>query len=171
MTTTYKMQPGAEPTTKQADLLRRLAHELGKDMERADEILATRDRAGVSAIIDQLFAEQRAARPADAMPQKTAGYYLDAKGDAFVVVPNKAKTRTYAKKLTFIGNVEGDQMPRWIYTPGAVYDLASLVKLTLDEAARLSHLCGRCIFCGRALEDPKSVNRGIGPVCIKKLAA
>lgn len=35
-------------------------------------------------------------------------------------------------------------------------------------SAQYGHITGSCGVCGRVLEDPESVARGIGPVCINK---
>ena len=87
------------------------------------------------------------------------GYYnLD--GDVWVVVPNKAETSVYAKRMNLATG-------RWEYVTGAAKFLTE--RLTLEQAAALGHLHGRCVLCGAELSDPESVKRGIGPVCAKRL--
>lgn len=41
-------------------------------------------------------------------------------------------------------------------------------KLTLDEAKKIGKATGTCCVCGRRLDDPESVDAGIGPVCAGK---
>lgn len=173
MTTTYKIKPGAAVTSAQAGFLRKLAAEAGTP-EVAEDALTRLDRAGVSAVIDQMVAAKKAAwRGAGAFdaPTTKEGYYQNEAGDVYVVKANKNNGHTSAKKLWFLDAADGDRLPRWTYEKGAVYRLEGMVPLTVDEMTRLSHYCGRCIICGRPLEDKTSVTRGIGPVCIKKLAS
>lgn len=41
-------------------------------------------------------------------------------------------------------------------------------RLPLEEVGRLGMAVGECLICGRRLDDPESVDRGIGPVCASK---
>ena len=41
-------------------------------------------------------------------------------------------------------------------------------RCTLEEAGSLGKASGICIHCGRRLDDPESVDRGIGPICAGK---
>lgn len=43
----------------------------------------------------------------------------------------------------------------------------SIESLPISEGAKWGRLTGTCIYCGRKLDDPESVERGIGPVCYK----
>lgn len=116
-------------------------------------------KARAHAVIDRLKAMPFKQTSAQAEP----GYYVQ--GDqVFVVVWNKQRTRTYAKKL-----VVTSRSARWQYAPGNVATLAELTPLTVDEARRLGHLHGVCVICAKQLTDPVSVNRGIGPVCEQRL--
>jgi hypothetical protein len=38
-------------------------------------------------------------------------------------------------------------------------------RLSLDQVGKLGISSGHCLICGRRLDDPESVDRGIGPVC------
>lgn len=99
-----------------------------------------------------------------AKPAATPGYYV--KGDTvYVVVLNKAKTRTYAKQLV----ISGRGRARWEFAPGAVRDLDLTIKLTEAEASIMGRQHGVCVVCAKELTDPKSVQAGIGPVCGKRL--
>lgn len=40
--------------------------------------------------------------------------------------------------------------------------------LTLDEMRDIGRKTGICCACGRALDDPKSIEDGIGPICAKQ---
>lgn len=41
--------------------------------------------------------------------------------------------------------------------------------LTFDEMVEIGRKTGLCCICGRALDDEKSIEAGIGPVCAKKI--
>jgi hypothetical protein len=41
--------------------------------------------------------------------------------------------------------------------------------LTFDEMVEIGRKTGLCCICGRALDDEKSIEAGIGPVCAKKV--
>lgn len=47
-------------------------------------------------------------------------------------------------------------------------DLRLIMQLPLEASAQYGRITGSCGVCGRVLEDPESVARGIGPVCINK---
>jgi|SRR5215472_6602306 len=101
------------------------------------------------------------------------GVYVLASGDIVKVQANRAKTRTYAKRWVEIraersleagGRAHGE----WSYEPGLVNEVAeSGRKMTLDEAKAFILRYGQCVRCGRHLKAAESVERGIGPVCIR----
>lgn len=96
-------------------------------------------------------------------------------GEVFVVKPNKDKTRLYAKRLVELRDSQGDRLTDdeghvrfdYEYEAGAVYKLDESERMEVEEAKKLAVQYGRCISCGRTLVVAESVERGIGPVCIK----
>ncbi|MCH9729159.1 MAG: hypothetical protein K0U84_05675 [Actinomycetia bacterium] len=50
------------------------------------------------------------------------------------------------------------------------FQMAAIVENPGKYAGRYGMHSGNCGFCGRKLTDPASVERGIGPECLKKLA-
>lgn len=42
---------------------------------------------------------------------------------------------------------------------------ATPVRLSLEEVGSLGITTNHCLICGRRLDDPESVDRGVGPVC------
>ncbi len=100
--------------------------------------------------------------------QAEPGYYVAANGDFVVVVQNREKTRTYAKRLV-VTETEGKKSASWEYAPGVGRTLADITPMTLAEAAQWGHAHGICAICCKTLTDPKSVERGIGPKCAKKV--
>ena len=164
---------------KQVALIERLAIEkdtpvAGRDLREARNIERMMDVLGgkdvsvreASDVIDWMFSlpNQATEQAAPAKP----GYYVQ-QGQVVAVVENRAKTSTYAKVLTITTDVDGDFRARWEYAPGLGRTLAGFEPLTVEEAARLGHLHGICVVCAKQLTDPASVERGIGPVCAKRL--
>lgn len=105
-----------------------------------------------------------------------AGVYLLPDGAIAKVQANREKTRTYAKlwvgisgrRLSLAGSVERGE---YRYEPGLVELVAEQGrKMTLDEAKQFILLYGQCCRCARRLKDAKSVEQGIGPVCVKYFA-
>lgn len=91
----------------------------------------------------------------------------------FVVKPNRKGDRLYAKRLVEIGgerlNAEGDHVAfDFEYAPGAMRHLREEHRMDVDRAKELTLRYGRCINCARRLKAAKSVEEGIGPVCIKR---
>ena len=100
------------------------------------------------------------------------GVYELPNGEIYVVKPNRAKTRVYAMKLvespserlTETGtHVKFD----FVYEKGAIYKIKPEYKMDIERAKELMIRYGRCIVCGRRLKVAESVERGIGPICIK----
>lgn len=117
-----------------------------------------------SAAIDALLKMPKIAQaPLPELPP--VGYYVFGT-EVFVVVKSKHTERRYAKKA--IKSYSGKKYT-WAYAPGAIAKLAGALPVTVDEAAQFGHLHGYCVICGAELTDPKSVQQGIGPVCIKKV--
>lgn len=141
---------GQVATQRQLDFIYRLADERGIAVDLTDL-----SRPAASALIDRLLAI-----PA---PSAEPGYYVRGE-QVFVVVQNRAKTRTYAKELVLTGN-----RARWHYAPGISTSLADVEPLSVEHAASLGRAHGVCILCGAQLTDPESVERGIGPVCAARL--
>jgi hypothetical protein len=179
-------RPARPASPAQITLLTRLYGERDQDVPRIHDIMAralTGDAgmAEVSTAIDVLFGKPR--KPAEPGTLAAPGYYVTSGEESdgeepptvYVVVENKAKTATYAKRLVVTPGVPGVSRAsaKWEYAPGVGKDLArdGLAPLTVQEAARLGHQHGVCVVCARGLTDPESVARGIGPVCVARLAA
>jgi hypothetical protein len=101
-----------------------------------------------------------------------AGVYVLPDGSVVKVQANKEKTRTYAKRWTpsrqdrLMGD-DHHEHGEYVYEAGLVEVVARTGrKMTLAEAKSWSIRIGKCIRCGRVLTDGKSVEQGMGPVCI-----
>lgn len=110
---------------------------------------------------------ERGARPANegkTNPVTECGIYRNDEG-VFRVKQSKAG-RFYAER--FVPNAE-TKSERFSYERGAIYSLTPEHRLTLAEAVELGAQHGICVVCGAELTDPTSIERGIGPVCAKKV--
>lgn len=136
------------------------------DRQTIEVQLAEATTKTASSLIDLLMAQP--SKPLADSEKAKPGYYVreaDGSREFIVVVENKAKTSTYAKRLTQYGTKW-----TWEYAPGVGRTLAGLEPLTVTEAAKFGHLHGVCLVCAKELTNPKSVQAGIGPVCAKRLA-
>lgn len=68
------------------------------------------------------------------------------------------------------GQRYGRQSPGGTYRGDIAEALAAIVSDPPAASAAYGHLVGRCGVCGRRLEHPDSVARGIGPVCAERLS-
>lgn len=104
------------------------------------------------------------------LPECGPGYYVY-EGQVYVVKNGKAPYfRKYAMRLRHVLSAHGGAKGKWVYEKGGYPLIAKHGSpLTVEQAAAMGHLHGYCVVCGRTLTDPKSVQAGIGPVCIKSL--
>jgi hypothetical protein len=93
----------------------------------------------------------------------TPGLY-EATGIAYLVRPTRDGQRLYAMRLTVTASgIESE------YDKGIVHYLTPEDRMSRKRAVELMRICRRCLVCHRALEDEKSIERGMGPVCGKFL--
>lgn len=182
-------------TPKQIDFITKLANEKDYSSGQLDRVVVHHEEIGretASTLIDLLLrAPRKAATPATheldnavnpgAWKERTAPdaaltpgmYKLD--GIVYQVRPNRQKTRLYAKHLIEINAdriTESDEIVQieFEYERGAVFNLREEHRMGLEEGKALCIRYGRCICCNRVLKAATSVERGIGPVCIKYFA-
>lgn len=112
--------------------------------------------------------------PLDANSGLPVGVYRR-NGEVFVVKYNQAKTNKYVKRLVELTgsarrlNAEDEHVPiEFEYAPGVLAQLRPEDQLSLEEAKPLIIRYGRCLFCGQGLKAARSVERSVGPVCIKR---
>lgn len=96
--------------------------------------------------------------------------------DIYVVKWNRSKTGLYAKVLVEIGGrrrTEAGEVANieFEYAPHSIAKIRPEHRMTAERARTLTLVYGRCLNCGRLLKAAESVERGIGPVCIKAFAA
>lgn len=133
----------------------------------------TLGRKTASALIAHLLEEESvrdtASKPTTEKKDAAPGYYVEPKtNDFIVVVENKAKTRTYAKRLVLSTTATGRKTAKWEYAKGMGFAVSALSPMTREQAVGFGHLHGVCIICCKPLTVPASVKRGMGPTCAKK---
>lgn len=109
------------------------------------------------------------------------GVYELADGRIYVVKATREdKSRLYAKRFV---QLNGDyrtteagsrvdfefqyEKGDWATKTGGIFDIKLSDRMSLERAKELITLYGRCINCNRHLKAAKSVEQGIGPVCVK----
>jgi len=93
-------------------------------------------------------------------------------GTIYKVQTTRDKQRRYAKRLVKIGGDrlnENFERVNWTYeyAPGAIKTLIITDRMNEEDAKNFGLEYGICASCGRKLEQADSVERGIGPVCMK----
>ena len=131
-------------------------------------------QADISRFIGQL--SRQPLKPKPQFPAGTApvsqaieqdGMYKN--GDRiYQVYWNREGSRLLARELLFDKvNREGKNVYKWEYR-GQAYRFVrpdQRMELTLEEAREFGAMYSRCSQCGRTLNDPLSVELGIGPIC------
>lgn len=93
-------------------------------------------------------------------------YELD--GSVYIIAPSKRTAgRRYAKKLLVSTDSQGEFVLKFDYAHGVIYKLTEAHRMDIDVAKELCRKFGRCICCTHKLRVEKSLDRAIGPVCIK----
>lgn len=99
-------------------------------------------------------------------------YVLPDSGEIVKVKANKANTHVYAHRWIDSGErivddsgerIRGD----WDYAPGLIGQVRPEFRMTLDAAKAFILRYGKCVRCSRRLKAADSVERGIGPVCVR----
>jgi hypothetical protein len=126
---------------------------------RAEAVAGTLTSKAASALIETLLAQPRKAAPAKA-DEPQAGIYRLADQTLVRVYLGQKQGVMLAKRVdTYAGGVE------YTYLGKASRFLQGAERLPLDQVGRIGIATGTCLCCGRRLDDPESVDRGIGPVC------
>lgn len=100
------------------------------------------------------------------------GVYVLPDGTVVKAQANREKTRVYAKR--WVPSSQNRLLENGAHAHGEYVYEAGLVeivaregrKMSLEEAKAHSVLYAQCVRCGRRLTDGKSVEQGMGPVCI-----
>lgn len=167
--------PTYAPTDKQINFATKLGKERVLTADDAYDVanLDCLDRKQVSNLIDRLMKAPKVAAAAKKPFEQSleVGIYKCAEaGTLFRVYKGKQSGMNLVKQV--IPDATGYSYEYIGSAFRVVSGTSSLGKITLtpitkEEAANWGHLTGSCIICGRHLDDPDSVDAGIGPVCAK----
>lgn len=135
------------------DMKRVAASFRGMTDRQAEAVLRTREKV--------------MSRPARSGPAEVGFYAKD--GTVYKVQTSKASGRNYALALVVSTTRSGEPRGRWEYAAGVVFDLTAEHRLNVEQAAQAGRMTGVCVICGATLTDPESIERGIGPVCAKRV--
>ena len=159
-------------TTKQSDFLVRLVAERDTTQAEADlEALRQHYREGqatskeASTLISWLLQS-----PKKADTDITPGIYEAAESLLlYRAYLGQNSGKMLCKRVVFYAHA-GDLA--YEYAGAASRFLQGARRLTREEVAErtLSYGSGTCMICGRRLDDPTSVDRGVGPVCWENYA-
>lgn len=131
-------------------------------------------RAAVRKCMNRDNDRRNAPVAAAANPVTEPGIYRD--GDTvYKVQRSRQSGNLYAKVLRDLNPGQGDRLNddndrvrfEFEYAPGAVFRLTADMRMTEADARDFGLRYGVCANCGRHLKVAESVERGIGPVCIK----
>lgn len=124
-----------------------------------------------SAVIDFLLTLPR--KQAEEAAPVEAGVYTD--GDKFVrVYFGQQSGQMLAKEIHLHsdGPEAEAQYVEYAYLGRAANVITSdYRRMTLEEVGSLGKRFDHCLLCGRRLDDPESVDRGVGPICARKYGA
>lgn len=137
------------------------------------ESIGPRDASAAIEHLKALPYQPRQPKPQTPTAQElTVGAYRTADGRIIRVYPAKAdRNRLLASELT--DPSADSSADAWTYLGMASRFVTASDKLTADQVEDLAHQIGTesftwCCVCGRKLDDPNSVSRGIGPICRAK---
>jgi hypothetical protein len=114
-----------------------------------------------SSAIDFLFGCSRSVAPAtQGFGRDDAGIYVLADGTLVRVYFGQNSGQMLCKKVVGSGLEYLGKADRFV--------VGAFRKATREEVGAWGKTTGSCLHCGRALDDPTSVDRGIGPICWEK---
>ena len=102
-------------------------------------------------------------------PVEVEGLYR-LEGRLYQVVRGKDSGQLYAKLVTFPPKDSQAKRPTLTYARGVIFDLTPADLLPAEEAQEITRRTGWCVF-GHFLTNPKSIARGMGPVCWARYGA
>lgn len=135
----------------------------------------TLDFAGASRAIDTFKEMIATAKPhvprsatAGAKAEPEPGMYRQPDGTIVRVYLGQQSGKMLLKQL--VGTPNGERTHEYEYVGAAAYKLHKDAQpLTLEEAKEFGRMTGSCCVCARRLDNPESVEAGIGPVCGRKM--
>jgi len=134
------------------------------------DLLAKFERYGELTIrqieaVERSIAKDGERRTAPENPVTEVGMYENDEG-IFRVKANRDNGYLYAMKFVPTATMKKD---RFVYERGSIHRLSATDRMTVERARALGVEMSMCCVCGADLTDAKSVAKGIGPVCEKRV--
>lgn len=176
-------KPGNPASAKQVELMTKLGVEREGGaiyLQTAANVLGVADITDfttreASTAIDGLFALPKARATKTGSDKIESGMYRGTDGTIYRVYLGQQSGRQLVKRLDDTGRtwVDGRGETRkefeYTYLGQADYKLpADATALPLEEAKAWGSMTSSCCVCAARLDDPESVDAGIGPVCGRK---
>lgn len=169
------VRTGRPASDKQIGLIRKLAteRELTAEQRAALEAgIANLSSKGASATIDKLFALPKATIPTAAI--EPGVYINDTTGVILRAYLGKQSGRVLCKevvkRILTVAEIEAGEKEYELEYRGQAdrFVTADFRRMGLDEAKEWGKVTSHCCACGARLDDPASVDAGIGPICATK---
>lgn len=163
---------GRPATEKQVTLINKLAAERELDpvereaLTKALPLLSTK---GASKTIDNLMARPKATAVPTAAIE--AGVYInDTTGVILRAYLGKQSGRILCKEVVKVEGAEPGEREYELEYRGQAdrFVTADFRRMSLEEAKAWGRTTSHCCACGARLDDPASVDAGIGPICAAK---
>ena len=154
--------PSYTATDKQKTFIRKLLEERSGN-PAAEEVRDLLNEARESGSLTSLLAS-KAINDLLEIPKTEieAGVYVLPEGNLVRVYFGQQSGHMLAK-VVVDGELEYRGKAERVLAPGSR-------KATVEEVGAWGRSTGTCLVCGRQLDDPESVDRGIGPVCYGKIS-
>lgn len=159
------------PSDKQINFISKLARE--RVVPEADAAAAAApdllSKYDASALITRLLAAPKRTVVARGYqkPLEVGMYHTDT-GEILRVYKGQQSGQNLVKRVVLNGESYEYQYvgsARTVAGGRSVLGAVKWERMTLEEAQNWGRMTSHCIVCGRRLDDPESVDRGIGPVC------
>jgi hypothetical protein len=136
-------------------------HEARLAQKIQDEAL---DSLTASKTIEWLLAQPKVEVAKASSEEPEAGVWMALDGTLIRVYLGQQSKRMLAKRI----NLDPEGVS-YEYVGAAARVITSTDRrLSLSEVGSLGRTFDHCLCCGARLDDPESVDRGIGPVCAKR---
>lgn len=150
-------------TEKQTNYIKLLSRLTGK--EPVNTTFMTKDAA--SEHISWLLKQPKVQVSAPT-PQVGEGLFMK-DGATYVVAMRPSTKKLVCRRLMVQKLYNGKMRARFFYAGSMLHKLTEADRVSLEEAKAKSQMFGFCVMCGRTLKAQESVERLIGPVCIKRI--
>jgi len=157
-----------DASEKQISFIRNLAEQKygpEKGAEFCEKLFSTPlDKRGASSVIDTLMALPRyiSSETKARIEALSEGFYRADSGDIIRLKTSRSSGNLY-------GTLLNKETHKFEYAPGIMRNVRPENRMTLEEVAEYGLEFKHCLVCGKQLTKKESKDRGIGPVCAKRV--